>query len=119
VWGLKRQRTAPLGNIAPHGSSVEVVLVLVGVVWLLETESVALLGHYDDCLGITDRWFACFAFAPERQVRYGLEFKFSVFCGASCLLERRVKRDNITSTLRIAHPMYRRPSHMDSNVLDV
>ncbi len=80
VWGLKRQRTAPLGNIAPHGSSVEVVLVLVGVVWLLETESVALLGHYDDCLGITDRWFACFAFAPERQVRYGLEFKFSVFC---------------------------------------
>jgi hypothetical protein len=44
VRGLKRQRTALSGNIAPHGSSVEVVLALVAVVWLLEIKSVALLG---------------------------------------------------------------------------
>jgi hypothetical protein len=46
----------PLGNIAPHGSSVEVVLALVTVVWLLEIESMALLGLYDDYLGITVAW---------------------------------------------------------------
>jgi hypothetical protein len=56
VWVLKRERTVPSGNIAPHGSSVEVVLALVAAVWLLEIESVALLGLYDNYLGITVAW---------------------------------------------------------------
>jgi hypothetical protein len=56
VWGLKRQRTAPSGNIALHRSSIEVVLVLVAAVWLLEPESVALLGLCDDYIGIMVAW---------------------------------------------------------------
>ena len=76
VSGLKRQRMALLGNIALHGSSVEDMLALVAVVWLLEIEGMALLGLYDDYFGNNssmDRWFTCFMFAPECEVRWWLK----------------------------------------------